>query len=249
MGRKNSRARFAHRAGAALLCACLTALANHANAGTLRILPVRIEVAQDKRFCALTIANDDPRPTTIQVRGFAWRRDSAGNDQLDPADGPSLNPSIVAIPAGEARLIRCSLPGQPGASEQSWRLIVDELPDLNPLPGVIQARLRISIPVFRAPPHAAPALDWSIRPAQGGGAHLVIGNHGDRHTQVTAINLRTRTPGAAPRRIVRAFYLLAKSSIDLALPDMPSDGIAAVELETTDGRLRASPTDPGSGGG
>lgn len=245
---KKSRARIPCRAGALLLCACLAAPAGQASAGTLRILPVRIEVAQDKRFCALTIANDDARPTTIQVRGFAWRRDTAGNDLLDPAEGPSLNPSIVAIPAGETRLIRCSLPGPPGATEQSWRLIVDELPDANPPPGVIQARLRISIPVFRAPARAAPALDWATRAAQDGATHLVVGNHGDRHTQVIAIVVQPRTPGAAPRRIARAFYLLAKGSIDLALPDMPPDGIAAVELETTDGRLRASPPDPDGGG-
>ena len=239
-------ARTARRAA---LCACALSQIGSAHAGTLRILPVRIEVAADKRFCSLSISNDDPKPVTIQIRGFGWRKDADGSDVLEPADGPIVNPSIVAIPTGETRLIRCSLPDQSGAIEQSYRLIIDELPEPNPMPGTIQARLRISIPVFRAPARAAPVLDWAMRATQAGGTpNLVLSNRGNCHAQVSAIILHSRKSSSAPRRIARGFYLLAKGSIALPLPDPPPDGIAGVEVETTDGRLSASPIDPGAGG-
>jgi len=226
------------------LLACAPLLAPAAFAGTLRVAPVRVEVAPNKQFCSLSLSNDSAEPATLQIRGYGWTRDRAGNDLLDQASGPAVNPSIIAIPAGETRLIRCSLPNRSGAVEESYRLIIDELPGIDPAPGTVRTLLRISIPVFRAPGMAAPAIGWSVERNREGAGRLILSNRGNRHGQILAIILHSKTSKAEPVRMTRGFYLLAGGEAELPLPDRMADGLAAVEVETTGGRLSAMPTDP-----
>ena len=210
-----------------------------ADAASLRILPVRIELAAEKQFCALTIANDDANPTTVQVRGFGWRKDSAGNDLLDAAAGPMVNPSIVSIPAGETRLIRCGLPPKSGSREESYRLVIDELPTSTAAPGTVRTLLRVSIPLFRAQSSAVPLLNWSVEKGANGPA-LSLVNRGDRHIQGTAVNLRLANGSRRAVKLDKGFYLLADGRILLPIETLDGSSIAGVEIETTRGALIAS---------
>ncbi|MFC4594332.1 molecular chaperone [Sphingobium tyrosinilyticum] len=210
-----------------------------ADAASLRILPVRIELAAEKQFCALTIANDDVNPATVQVRGFGWRKDGGGNDLLDPDTGPMVNPSIVSIPAGETRLIRCGLPPKSGSREESYRLVIDELPTSTAAPGTVRTLLRVSIPLFRAPSGAAPLLRWSVHMGAKG-ATLSLINQGDRHIQGTAVNLRLANGSTRAVKLDKGFYLLADGRIPLPIGPLDGSSIAGVEIETTRGALIAS---------
>ncbi len=231
----------------AALSASAMVHASGALAGTLRIAPVRVEVAPKKQFCSLSLSNDGAEPAIVQIRGYGWSRDDDGNDLLDQANGPAVNPSIVTIPTGETRLIRCSLPNKAGPVEESYRLVMDELPGANPAPGTIRTLLRISIPVFRAPVGAAPAMGWSVEKGHGGATRLTLVNRGNRHAQILAVILRPEASRAEPVRLARGFYLLAGGRVALPLPTPAAGGVAAVELETTQGRLAASPIVPADG--
>ena len=228
----------------AMLAACLPFHAPAAIAVTLRVAPVRVEVAPNKQFCSLSLSNDSANPATMQIRGYGWTRDRVGNDLLDQASGPTVNPSIIAIPAGQTRLVRCSLPNRPSAVEESYRLIIDELPGIDPAPGTVRTLLRISIPVFRAPAGASPAIHWAVEPGREGTGRLVISNRGDRHSQILAIILHPKAAKAEPVRLTRGFYLLAGGEAELALPSLTAGDIAAVEVETAQGRLPTTLTNP-----
>lgn len=243
MGKKSLRAIMA----AAIAGSCALLPSTGALAGTLRIAPVRVEVGPKKQFCSLSLSNDGAEPANVQIRGYGWTRDGDGNDLLDRDSGPAVNPSIVSIPTGETRLIRCSLPDRAGPVEESYRLIIDELPGANPEPGTVKTLLRISIPVFRAPANAAPVVHWSAAKASDGSPQLSFANNGNRHTQIAAVVLHPQASHAAPIRLTRGFYLLAGGQARLPLPSSPPGGIASVELETTQGRLSASPLIPVSG--
>jgi len=226
------------------LCA-LFGMAQAVDAATLRILPVRIEMAADKQFCSLTISNDDATPATVQIRGFGWRKDANGVDQLDPVDGPVVNPSIVSIPGRASRLVRCSLPAHTGPREESYRLIIDELPTATTVPGTVRALLRISMPIFRAPPGAAPALRWSAAKVADGGWMLSLFNQGDRHVQVTGVTLRAAAGGDVVARVDRGFYLLAGGRIDLPVQPPGGRAVTTVQVETAQGPLTARPAASG----
>jgi fimbrial chaperone protein len=209
--------------------AALTLLqAQVALAGSLSVLPVRVEVAASKRFCSLTIGNDGAEDVTVQVRGLRWYQRADGKDMLDETQRIAINPSIVTIPAGTKRLVRCSLPAQAGPVETTYRLIVSELPRSQTAPGTLEALLQLSIPVFRSQPGASPSLHWSA----GGDGQLIVTNTGLRHARVARLALR----GAAGERTEAAggFYLLAGASRVIPAA-MPAAAVTAVEATAEDG--------------
>lgn len=215
----------------ALFLAALALPVAAASAGTLRITPVRVEIAPGKQFCALTITNDGERAVSVQLRGFGWRNDAQGGDILDPDHGPVLNPGIATLASGEARVVRCSVPAQavPAVHEESWRLLVDELPapPADVAAGTVQTLLRLSIPVFRTPEGAAPDLHW----AMDNGA-LLLTNSGSAHARLVALNIQSAN---GTQRYGRPLYLLAKSQARIELPE--NSAPLSVHAETPEGPL------------
>ena len=174
-----------------------------ARAGSLSVMPVRVDVASGRRFCSLTLGNDSDRPVTVQVRGFAWSRDEGGADLLDPDAGFVVNPPIATIAPHATRLVRCSLPADTaGQAEKQWRLIVDELPDpAQARPGVVQTLLRLSVPVFRGGQNVAPRFAASFR-----GRDLRLANTGNGHAKIITLTLKGT---GEPVTLDKPFYLLA----------------------------------------
>lgn len=232
------------RPASLVLSALAALLAGHASAATIRVAPVRVDVAPGKQFCALTVGNDADRPVSVQVRGYAWSRDEAGNDALDPTAGPAVNPPIATIPAGGSRLIRCSLPaGRPGTAppttrEEQWRLVVDELPSNGPqVQGTVQTLLRLSIPVFRTPAHAAPRLTWSMTRTTEGKPALRLVNAGNAHAKILSLQLTAANGNR--QTLTRTFYLLAGGALVLPLDQAPAGSLSAVSVESDVGHLDA----------
>jgi fimbrial chaperone protein len=194
-------------------------------------MPVRVDVAADRRFCALTLGNDAERPVTVQVRGFAWTRDETGADILTPDPGFMVNPGIATIAPHGNRLVRCSLPAPETspAAERQWRLIVDELPDpALAAPGVVQTLLRISVPVFRGDAKAAPRLAASL-------AHgvLRLANHGTAHIKALSVSLKGVGPSVT---VERTFYLLAGGVQAVPFGAVPT-GASAVHVRAEEGEF------------
>lgn len=201
--------------------------AHSALAGALTVLPVRVEVAANQQFCSINIGNDDTKDITVQVRGYPWRQID-GADTLDETKGIAINPSIVTIPSGTRKLVRCSLPEQRGPGESTYRLIVSELPRADNEPGTLQTLLQLSIPIFRAQPDAKPELHWTA--AENG--RLIVSNDGLRHARI--VDLIVRPTDAAPVRAKAGFYLLAGASrtVDVG---MGTNDIGEVEAMIEDG--------------
>ncbi|WP_379921903.1 molecular chaperone [Erythrobacter sp. R86502] len=199
-----------------------------AHAGSLSVLPVRVEVAADQQFCSLTIGNDGNQDVMVQVRGFRWYQDADGTDALDETKRIAVNPSIVTIPAGTKKLVRCSLPGQTDTLESTYRLIVNELPRHHAQSGTLQTLLQLSIPVFRAPPGHSSALQWSTT-SDGG---VIVSNTGTRHARVARLELRG--DAGEPVAVPGSFYLLAGAS-RVVTTDMPLNRMTSVKAIAEDG--------------
>ncbi|MDE1916582.1 MAG: molecular chaperone [Sphingomonadales bacterium] len=204
----------------------------------MRVLPVRVEVSAQKQFCSLSLANAGSEPVTVQIRAYRWSQDSQGKDLLASATDMPLNPAIATIKAGEARMIRCGLPDHVGQQEDSYRLIIDELPRTVASPGQVQTLLRLSVPVFRAPAGAGARLGWVTGQDAAGKAWIELTNTGHRHLQIGAIQLHLRANGA-PVKIAKGFYLLAGSQTRIVLPIARGDDVATVEADTDVGPLTA----------
>lgn len=228
-----------HRSLAALVLAGLSLSAlplAPLRASDLRVMPVRVEVAPEKRFCALTVSNDSPRPVSIQVRGFGWSMDTAGTERLDPETGPTINPAIFTLAKGQSQLVRCSLPANQGASEGSWRLILDELPtDDTAQPGTIRSVLRISIPVFRTPAKARPTLDWRLSGSTPGDTRIILRNTGTRRIRIAALDAPGALQASGPAKLPAFGYLLAGGAWTLPLDPGAANLGSGLRIVTEDG--------------
>lgn len=212
-------------------------LATPARAGAISVMPVRVDVPAAARFCALTVGNDSDHPVTVQVRGFAWSRDEGGADILTPEADFVVNPPMTTIAPHATRLVRCSLPAAtPGSAEKSWRLIVDELPDPTlAQPGVVQTLLRLSVPVFRGDPRAAPRLTAAL---DGEGLRIV--NAGDAHARISAVTL---VGDGGPVTLARPFYLLAGGAQRVPDDHLPK-GLTQVRVQAEEGEFTVALSRP-----
>ena len=124
-----------------------------------------------------------------QVRVFRWTQ-ADGEDLLAETTELMASPPFVTVAAGSqqvVRLVRLGDPAAGGACEQTYRIIVDELPEAEQSPSDgLRYVMRFSIPVYLTNPACgdiAPALNWRIEPGPEGQV-LVVHNTGQQHAQL-----------------------------------------------------------------
>jgi fimbrial chaperone protein len=180
-------------AAAGALCAAALGAAPAA-AGSLQVDPIRLEISADRRIATLRIRNEEAVPATIRAYPLAWRQEG-GEDVYEDSDALIVSPPIFTIPGGGTQIVRVGLRGAAGAG-QSYRLIVEEVPEATP--GGVQVALRLNLPLFAMLPEGRQAdLQWQS--AREGGRIVV-----------TAVNR-----GAGPVRIDPAS---AAAAVGLAAP-------------------------------
>ncbi len=171
----------------ALLLGAYTA----AQAGSLQVEPVLVDVTAPGAASTVTLRNQGTTPIDAQIRVFRWSLVN-GEEKLEPTDDVVASPPAVSLaPKGEyiARIVRVSK--RPVSGEESYRLLVDQLPDLSQQKnGMVNLLVRYSIPVFfGAADKKSPTVAWSL--ARSGDKVTVIAhNGGDRRLRVSALNLR-----------------------------------------------------------
>ncbi|KGB99771.1 MULTISPECIES: molecular chaperone [Burkholderia] len=171
----------------ALLCAV-----GAAHAASLQISPVTIEFGTDDTATGITLRNPGNRPVYGQVRVFRWDQ-ADGQDTLTPTQDLVASPPLIQVGTQSEQLIRVVRASRtPSGIEQSYRLLIDELPQPGEAPtNGVSIRLRYSIPVFVEPPtQGAPHLDWALVRGDGGWV-LRVRNDGARRAQLASVELVT----------------------------------------------------------
>jgi fimbrial chaperone protein len=162
-----------------------------AQAATLQISPVMVDLQSNGSATGITLRNPGDRPLYGQVRVFRWDQ-SSHEDTLTPTQELVASPPLIQIGAQADQLVRLvrTTPA-PVAAEQSYRILIDELPspDAAPTSGVM-IRLRYSVPVFVEPAGKAPqpVLSWHLV-RTGNGWVLRVDNGGQKRAQIAAVQL------------------------------------------------------------
>jgi fimbrial chaperone protein len=214
-------------------------------AGTFSISPVRLDLSAATRTAALTVRNED-REVLVQAELMLWEQVD-GEDRLTPTRDLLVSPAVFTLPPNGAQLVRVALRSPPPATrELSYRLILQEVPPAAK-PGFtgLQVTLRLSLPVFVAPPDATgPKLTWSA--VTTADDHLVIAarNEGDAHARIHsfAVAPAAATAGAdAPLVQPVATYILPGQSHSWTLGPVP--GNAASDAPTHRLQLKVTTDD------
>lgn len=183
-------------AGAALL------EAQAASAQSIGVRPISIELARDQHASVLNITNSGATPTTIQIRGFAWRQVD-GKDQLDPTTELAVSPPFAQIAPGQTQLVRLVLRTPKIDHEATYRVIIDQVPQANA--DGVKLAVRISIPIFAEMSLQGQAkLDWKMVVHANGDGELIANNSGIRHARVSQIQVTF--PGRPPISIERGAF-------------------------------------------
>ena len=176
------------RLAAALIAVLSTVAAWRAEASTLRVSPVGLDLPIGQNASILSLFNDDVAPLNVQVRVFRWRQVD-GKDVLEPTSGVVVSPPIAKVAPGATRTVRIvRLDPKLPVQQETYRLIVDELPPpLSEGGRQVTLLMRHSIPLFFAASADRAKVEWRlIRPETGPALSVV--NSGGRHLRVS--NLR-----------------------------------------------------------
>lgn len=215
-----------------------------AEATALRVAPILLDVTAPAGATSLTLRNDEPRPLNVQIRVFRWTQVN-GEDRLEPTTDVVVSPPIANLAKGMEYVVRIvRTTPQPIISEESYRVIVDEIPDLTQRRnGVVNFVMRYSIPVFFAPPIAPlPKVAWSARRV---GDSLVVTavNSGGRRLKISNIKLKNARGGLVVSREGLLGYVLngttMKWSLRGNLRDTQVKSVIELLVESESGPINA----------
>ena len=153
-------------------------------------------------------------------------------------------PAIKLVPKADyvVRIVRVSK--APVAGEESYRVIVDQLPDLRRQQAqAVSLLIRQSIPVFFEGRSAAPpSVSWSFADV-GGKVALVASNAGDMRLRLASLKLQDGRGRVLSFGNGLLGYALGHASMSWLLPSRAGGfggGTSAITAETEKGPLDAS---------
>ncbi len=189
--------RLAMAAGMALMAFGLSLPPGTANAAQLQVRPVGIQLTAPAAASKLVLTNRGRTPISAQVRIFQWTQKS-GRDALVRTRAVVASPPLLKMRPGREHIVRVvRLSKAPVRGEESYRLLVDEIPQAKLKGSGVIFALRYSIPVFFTAPDATPPrVSWSAS-ARRGRLVLTASNAGQRHDKISrlrvVVNGHTRT--------------------------------------------------------
>ncbi|MBJ6761482.1 fimbria/pilus periplasmic chaperone [Myxococcaceae bacterium JPH2] len=225
------------------------------SASSVEVNPVRLELASGARGTVVMVKNQGTEPTRFQASVHTWAQDERGHMTLEPTQELFFFPSMLTLEPGESRPIRVGLSSAPAEAERAFRLIVEELPPLEPaVPTAgLKVLTRVSLPVFVAPKR-----------------RVFEGRIEDAEVRASRLRLRVRNAGTVNFFVRQArghgldaegkavaelgqpgWYVLAGGSqvFELEVPPEHCRKVRSVELEveTDQGVLRQTVAIPNSG--
>ncbi len=231
------------RSTGAVLFAAFVAFASFpACAGSLQVEPVLVDVAAPGAASTVTLRNEGTAPINAQIRVFRWSLVN-GKEHLEPTDDVVASPpSVTLSPKGQyiTRIVRVSK--QPVVGEESYRLMVDQLPDLaQQRNGAVNLMVRYSIPVFfGAANKKNPALAWSVA-TSGNKVTLTAANTGDRRLRISALSLHDGSGKTLSFGNGLTGYALGQSKVSWTVPRgaFTASGAVQVTAQSDGGPVRA----------
>jgi fimbrial chaperone protein len=213
-----------------------------AKAGSLQVEPVLVDVTAPGAASTLSLRNVGTATINAQIRVFRWSLVN-GEEKLEPTDDVVASPpTVVLAPNAKniARIVRVSK--QPVVGEESYRLLIDQLPDLSQQKnGAINLMVRYSIPVFfGAAGKKIPAVVWSVA-VKGDKVTLAARNTGDRRLRISALTLRDANGRNVSLGNGLAGYALGQSTKSWTIKGhgFSPQGSASISAQSDGGPIRA----------
>ncbi|NNU60871.1 molecular chaperone [Ochrobactrum soli] len=178
-----------------------------------------IDLSAQTAASNIRIWNDAKRPINVQARIYRWSQ-SNGADTYAEATDVVVSPPISQLKPGSENIVRIVRTSKsPVKAEESYRLIVDELPYIaQRRSGTLNLVIRHSIPVFFSQPGTPDANpSWSVQ-RQSGGYRVTVNNTGNKRLRVFDLALQGAGGRAVAQRKGLVGYVLGQSSASWFIP-------------------------------
>jgi fimbrial chaperone protein len=226
----------------AVLALFAVAIASTAHAASLRIAPILVEVTEPARTFAVTLRNEGDKPITVQSRIMRWSQTN-GQDRLESVTGVVTSPPIGTIAPGAENVVRIvRLDNKAATGEESYRLIIDQLPDpKDRKPNAVNLLIRHSVPVFfSAAGTKKPQLTWTVKRGDGG---FVVSatNSGGSRVRISDLGLKTQNGEELTKANGLVSYVLAGSTVQwrIASRRKSYSGAATIVARSETGPIHA----------
>lgn len=211
-----------------------------ASAASISVSPTTIEMAAPAAASQITLRNASKKAVNVQVRVFRWSQEG-GKERLEPTTAVVASPPSTKMAPGQEYLVRVvRVSKKPVKNEESYRVIVDELPNkAEAAPNAINLVVRQSIPVFfTADAASAPKVTWTVGRV-GGRTTLTARNDGD-----TRLKISDMTLSQGGRTIVNAKglvgYVLGGSTMSFPVGGKPAGSQVAIKANSNMGPFSAT---------
>ncbi|NWJ27745.1 molecular chaperone [Rhizobium sp. RM] len=226
---------------AAAFIAGLSVSPSHAT--SLRVSPVILDLRAPAASSSLRIWNDAKIPINVQVRIFRWTQQN-GSDVLTAAEDVVASPPMTQLKPGAENLVRIvRLSKAPIKAEESYRIMVDELPVQTKAPsGTVNLVVRHSIPVFFSNASASDAEPvWTVTP-KANGYQVTVSNKGLKRLRIANLKLLGGNGQAVAQQQGLVGYVLGKSGASWLIPAVGkrAGGTLKVSADSEGGPVNAT---------
>lgn len=200
------------------------------------ISPVVVELSPARKVVSVTVSNPSASAVSFQADVLAWSQPE-GQDRYEESDDILVVPPVATIAAGGSQIFRIAPRTPPGAREQAYRLILEDVTAEVAGTGdaaTVNIRLRHSLPVFVAT-SAKPAMSVRLQPcaAPAGKGCVRLQNEGDHYVVAKALVIQS---AALRKELVLGTRLLVGAWHEWRF-DLPSgvNGPMTVTVDTSAG--------------
>jgi fimbrial chaperone protein len=213
-------------------------------AGQLRVEPVLLELNAPAAAASLTLRGGDDGEVVVQTRVLRWSQ-VGGKETLEPTSDVVASPPSVKLAPGADYVVRVvRVTKRPVQAEESYRVLVDQLPDLRTQrTRSVNLLLRQSIPVFYRSRQIAPSnVTWTLG-YENDRLVVTASNAGDERLRIASLRLRDAANTVSFGNGLVG-YVLGQSSMNWTAPNSPrgfgAGGTVSIDAETDKGPLHAS---------
>jgi fimbrial chaperone protein len=204
---------FTKKVLSTLVIFSMTGFVTHA--ASLQVSPILVDLEAEKSSTSvITLRNSSDGVVNAQVRVFKWSQEN-GADVFDETSDVVASPPIIKLNAQGSNVIRVvRVKNSAPVGEESYRLIIDELPNGDKKAGTIAMLVRHSVPMFFSTARATnPEVTWSLT-RKAGKLQVKAVNVGDKRLRLANL---TGTSGGATIDFGRGLngYVLGRSTLNL----------------------------------
>jgi fimbrial chaperone protein len=217
-----------------------TLAAGTAAAQSLQIAPLMIDLPPNAASSVLTLQTDSREGVAVQARVFRWSQ-ASGEDKLEKTEDVVVSPPVLTIRNGTPSTLRLvRIAKTPAAGEETYRVVIDELPNRKKLQaGTVALTVRQSLPVFFAGDDVRPgSLVWKVA-GRNGKLVLEATNAGQRRVKLVKLAV---TDGAS-RDLVKnggLAYVLGGQTKTWELSGAAAGKTLTIKAESDTGPINAS---------